>query len=352
MRTIWCTQQGVVQIIDQTRLPWTVEVVDVHTVHDAATAIATMQVRGAPLIGATAAWGMALAMAQAPDDLQTPAAMLKAARPTGVNLAWAVDRMCRALRDIEPGARAARAASGAAELCDDDVRVNTRIGLVGLKVLQAIHARTHRSVQLMTICNAGWLATVDRGTAMAPVYAAQDAGLPVEVTCLETRPRCQGGRLTAWELQQQGVPHRIIVDSAAGSVLHSGGIDLIIAGTDRTAANGDVCNKVGTYPLALAAKDNDVPFMIAAPSSSIDLAMDSGDGIEIEYRSIEEVTHLRGPSGTSVAVTNPTSEHIVSPAFDITPARLVSQLLTEHGACQATSEGISGMLDGTPTLSR
>ena len=344
MRTIWCTPQGTVRIIDQTQLPWCVACIDLYTVQDAANAISTMQVRGAPLIGATAAWGMALAMREQTDDLQTPADLLKSARPTAVNAAWAVGKLCTALEATDTCDRAAVAGSMAGELCNEDVRINTSLGLVGLEVLQAIHNRTQRPVQLMTICNAGWLATVDRGTAMAPVYAAQEVGLPIEVTCLETRPRCQGGRLTAWELQQQGVPHRIIVDSAAGSLLQSGQIDLVIAGTDRTAANGDVCNKIGTYPLALAAWDNDVPFLIAAPSSSIDLRTASGDSIDIEYRSAREVTHLRGPEGQRIPVTNPKSNCIVSPAFDVTPARLVTQLITEYGACAASADGISGVL--------
>lgn len=355
MRTIWPGQapdSPVVHIIDQTALPWAVKIVDLHTADDAMRAIADMQVRGAPLIGATAAWGMALGMHANSDDLAGPAAMLKAARPTAVNLAWAVDRMVSLLAKEPTAERAACAADAARTICDNDVAANIAIGEAGLDLICKIHDRTGKPVRVMTICNAGWLATVDRGTATAPIYAAHDAGIPVHVTCLETRPRSQGARLTAWELQQQGVGHCIVVDGAAASMLAQGRIDIAIVGTDRTAANGDVCNKIGTYALALACKDNDVPFWVAAPTSSIDAAMPSGDGIPIEYRSDDEVTHVVGPDGTSVQVTNPGSE-VLSPAFDVTPARLISGLLTEHGACNATNAGLAQVLgDATPSTPR
>jgi methylthioribose-1-phosphate isomerase len=346
MRTIWPGDDAswpMVHIIDQTALPWALKIMDLRTVDHAARAIANMHVRGAPLIGATAAWGMALAMHAKCTDLDGPAGMLNAARPTAVNLGWAVRRMVRLLRPVAPADRKAVAFDAATAICNNDVAANTSLGEAGLDLLRAIHERTGTPVRVMTICNAGWLATVDRGTATAPIYAAQDAGVPVHVTCLETRPRGQGARLTAWELQQQGVEHCIVVDGAAASIVAQGLIDVAIVGTDRTAANGDVCNKIGTYALSLACKDNAVPFWVAAPTSSIDAHAVSGHAIPIEYRSDDEVTHVVSPQGESVAVTNPGSA-VVSPAFDVTPARLVTGLLTEHGPCEATRAGILGVL--------
>ncbi|MCH2135889.1 MAG: S-methyl-5-thioribose-1-phosphate isomerase [Phycisphaerales bacterium] len=343
MRAIW-SEGPKVCIIDQTRLPFAVEIASLHACTEAAQAIANMQVRGAPLIGATAAWGMALAMASDPSDLNAPAELLKNSRPTAVNLAWAVDRMVEALDRLSLDDRPQAARAMAQAICDEDVACNTAIGRHGLDGLRNGLIPTHRPLHIMTICNAGWLATVDRGTATATIYAARDAGVEVRVTCLETRPRRQGALLTAWELEQEGIEHRIIVDSAAASVLRDDDIDLVIAGTDRTAANGDVCNKIGTYALALGAQAAGVPFWVAAPTSSIDPNVSSGNDIPIEHRSAMEVTHAVDGQGHSTTLTNPGSD-VYSPAFDVTPAALVNTLLTEHGPCETKRTAIARVLN-------
>ena len=348
-RTIWPAADGTaVEIIDQTRLPHAFVTARLTTLEDAAQAIRAMLVRGAPLIGATAAWGLWLALrADASDSAFSRAhATLLATRPTAVNLRWALDRVRTRLVPLPPAARVAAARQLAVEICDEDVAVNRGIAAAGLPLLRALAARKPPGAPLnvLTHCNAGWLAGVDLGMATAPIYAAHDAGLPVHVWVDETRPRNQGASLTAWELLNHGVPHTVIVDNAGGHLMQRGQVDLVIVGTDRTTANGDVCNKIGTYLKALAARDNQVPFYAAVPSSSIDWTIRDGlREIPIEERAAHEVTHLTGrlPDGTvaTVALT-PEGSAAANPAFDVTPARLVTGLITERGVAEASSAGL------------
>ncbi len=349
-RTIWLAEDGWrVQIIDQTRLPFELVVGTLASVEDAAYAISSMQVRGAPLIGATAAYGVALAMRERADEegLASACQRLAATRPTAVNLAWALRQMQRQLEPLPEAARAAAAYAAAAALCDDDVRQNRALGEHGLALLQARREQvaSGRRLNVLTHCNAGWLATVDWGTALAPIYLAHDGGLPVHVWVEETRPRNQGAALTAWELAQHGVPHTVIVDNAGGHLMQHGQVDLVIVGTDRTTATGDVCNKIGTYLKALAAKDCGVPFYVAAPSASIDFAVRDGlRDIPIEERAQREVTHLIGlcADGTRREVLlTPTGSPAANPAFDVTPARLVTALITERGVVAAEEQALA-----------
>ena len=348
-RTIWPAADGTaVEIIDQTRLPHAFVTARLTTLEDAAQAIRAMLVRGAPLIGATAAWGLWLALrADASDSAFSRAhATLLATRPTAVNLRWALDRVRTRLVPLPPAARVAAARQLAVDSCDEDVAVNRGFAAAGLPLLRALAARKPPGAPLnvLTHCNAGWLAGVDLGMATAPIYAAHDAGLPVHVWVDETRPRNQGASLTAWELLNHGVPHTVIVDNAGGHLMQRGQVDLVIVGTDRTTANGDVCNKIGTYLKALAARDNQVPFYAAVPSSSIDWTIRDGlREIPIEERAAHEVTHLTGrlPDGTvaTVALT-PEGSAAANPAFDVTPARLVTGLITERGVAEASSAGL------------
>ena len=341
-RTIWpAADRDAVFIIDQRQLPHRLQVECLTRPADVARAIREMWVRGAPLIGAAAAYGMALQAGTAASDaaLQTCEAMLVATRPTAVNLAWALQRMMKRLGPLPIAQRHAAAWAEAAALCDDDVAVNHAIGRHGLALLQGIAARRGGPVRVLTHCNAGWLATVDRGTALAPVYAAQEAGIDVFVWADETRPRNQGASLTAWELGQQGVPHKVITDNAGGHLMQHGEVDIVIVGCDRVSARGDVCNKIGTYLKALAAHDNGVPFYAAMPVSTLDLGVADGlRGIPIEERSAREVTHMMGRSagGETVEVqVVPDGSAAANPAFDVTPARLVSGLITEFGVVEA-----------------
>ncbi|MBI4182416.1 MAG: S-methyl-5-thioribose-1-phosphate isomerase [Proteobacteria bacterium] len=335
-----------VMIIDQTLLPHRFARVRLASLDDAARAIRTMQVRGAPLIGATAAYGLALAARADPSDesLEAAASALLATRPTAVNLRWAIDEMLAALRNVSREARAARAYARAREICEADVATNRAIGGHGLPLIRAAHARKDGPVNLLTHCNAGWLATVDFGTALAPVYLAHDSGLPVHVWVDETRPRNQGAALTAWELSRHGVPHTVVADNAGGHLMQHGRVDLCIVGTDRTTAAGDVCNKIGTYLKALAARDNGVPFYVALPSSTIDWAIADGlASVPIEERAPEEVTHISGLADdgrvTRIRLT-PEGSPAANHAFDVTPARLVSGLITERGVCAASRQGL------------
>ena len=341
-----------VRVIDQTVLPHRFETVALKTTADAARAIRDMVVRGAPLIGATAAYGVALAMRSDPSDggLEEAIALLGATRPTAVNLRWALDAAGTLLRGLPPGQRAAAAYDFAARLCEDDVRTNRSIGEFGLGIFLEIAERAGagvgraRQLNVMTHCNAGWLATVDWGTATAPVYLAHDQGLPVHVWVRETRPRFQGAGLTAWELGQHGVPHTLVSDSAAGHLLSRGKVDIVIVGTDRTTAAGDVANKVGTYPLALAARDNGVPFYVAVPSTSIDWSIEDGADIPIEERDADEVTRVWGVDGDGVGRwvrVAPEGTRAANYAFDVTPRRLVTGMVTERGVCGA--EGLGGL---------
>ncbi len=341
-RSIWVEEDGVsVSIIDQTQLPHRFVTRPLRGLSEAVTAIADMWVRGAPLIGATAAYGVALAMAEDDSDsgLHEACEKLVAARPTAVNLAWAVEEMHRLLSPLIPSERMKAAYAAAAAIADEDVEINSCIGDHGLEIIREIAARKEGGpVQIMTHCNAGWLATVDWGTATAPIYKAHEAGIALHVFVSETRPRNQGASLTAWELANHGVPHTLIVDNSAGHIMRSGGVDMVIVGTDRTTANGDVCNKIGTYLKALAAKDNDVPFYVAAPSPSIDFALMHGDAIPIETRSAREVTHMWGRTErgelTHVRIA-PDATNALNHGFDVTPARLVTGLITERGVVAA-----------------
>ena len=348
-RTIWLDERsGEIRIIDQTRLPHRYEVVTLATLMDAARAIKEMLVRGAPLIGVTAAYGVALAMRADPSDesLETACRVLHATRPTAVNLAWALEDMRAVLAPLEPKARAEAACARAAELAEEDVGLCRAMGRHGLGLLRDLaETRGGRPLNILTHCNAGWLAAVDWGTATAPIYAAHEAGLAVHVFVDETRPRNQGAALTAWELGQHGVPHTIVVDNVGGHLMQHGMVDCVIVGTDRTTATGDVCNKIGTYLKALAAEANGVPFYVAAPSPSIDFTIDDGlAGIPIEERGSEEVTHMSGLTQAGdvarIQVTPPGSP-VLNYAFDVTPAHLVTGLITERGVISATRAALA-----------
>jgi methylthioribose-1-phosphate isomerase len=354
-RTLWPGADAAsVEIIDQTRLPHEFVVARLGTLDEAAHAIRAMLVRGAPLIGATAAYGLWLAMRADPSDagLRAAGAALLATRPTAVNLRWAVERMTAWLAPLRPRDRAAAAFSRAGEICDEDVAINRAIGEAGLPLIRALAARkpAGEPINVLTHCNAGWLATVDVGTATAPIYAAHDAGVPIHVWVDETRPRNQGASLTAWELLNHGVAHTVISDNAGGHLMQHGRVDMVIVGTDRTTSTGDVCNKIGTYLKALAAHDNAVPFYAAVPSPSIDWRVRDGvREIPIENRTAREVTHLSGrlPDGSvaTVALT-PEGSAAANPAFDVTPARLVTGLITERGVAEASEAGLRRLFPG------
>ena len=351
-RTIWLAEDGwAVMIIDQTRLPFEFVTRRLETVSDAATAIADMWVRGAPLIGATAAYGMALAMHGDASDAGLKKAYddLMATRPTAVNLRWALNEMRVLLAPLSAEQRAEAAYKRAAEIADEDVAICSAIGDNGMPLI-AEHWARHgkvRPVNVLTHCNAGWLATVDWGTALAPIYKAHDVGIDVHVWVDETRPRNQGASLTAWELGQHGVPHTVIADNVGGHLMQHGQVDLCITGTDRTAASGDVCNKIGTYLKALAAHDNNVPFYVALPGPTIDWTMHDGvHQIPIEQRSPDEVTRMTGRTDggeiTTVTIT-PDGSPAANFAFDVTPARLVTGLITERGVAEASETGLKGL---------
>jgi methylthioribose-1-phosphate isomerase len=344
-RTIWVTASGTVRVIDQSRLPFEFATLDLGSLADAAHAISTMVVRGAPLIGATAAYGMALAARRDPADahLTEAARMLQATRPTAINLTWALTRMRKRLAELEPQERADAAFREAAAICDGDVEQCHSIGVHGLEIIRGLAGRAGRNFNILTHCNAGWLACVDWGTALAPVYMAHDAGIPLHVWVDETRPRNQGAALTAFELGAHGVPHTVVADNLGGHLMQRGQVDMVIVGSDRTTAAGDVCNKVGTYLKALAASDNGVPFYAALPVSTIDWSIQAGSAIPIEERSPEEVTHITGRSAAgrieSVRLV-PEKSAALNLAFDVTPARLVTGLITERGSCPASRAGL------------
>ena len=351
-RTIWLADDGwAVMIIDQTRLPFDFVTRRLENVSDAAQSIADMWVRGAPLIGATAAYGMALAMHTDPSDQGLSAAYdtLLATRPTAVNLRWALDEMKALLAPLSANQRAEAAYKRAAEISDEDVAICSAIGDHGKPLIAAAweKAGKARPVNVLTHCNAGWLATVDWGTALAPIYKAHDAGVAVHVWVDETRPRNQGASLTAWELGQHGVPHTVIADNVGGHLMQHGDVDLCITGTDRTTASGDVCNKIGTYLKALAAHDNGVPFYVALPGPTIDWTLHDGvRDIPIEQRSADEVTRMTGRTDggeiTTVTIT-PDGSPATNYAFDVTPRRLVTGLITERGVAPASADGLRGL---------
>jgi methylthioribose-1-phosphate isomerase len=347
-RTIYPVEDGrAVEVIDQTRLPHEFALVRLLTLDDAVRAIADMIVRGAPLIGAAGAYGMALALRA---DAATPAleaarTRLIATRPTAVNLRWAVNEIVAAVAPLPVAERAVAAFQAAADICDEDVASCASIGEYGKHILTEIaQKQPGRRINVLTHCNAGWLATVDYGTALAPIYKAHDAGIPLHVWVDETRPRNQGASLTAWELGQHGVPHTVIADNAGGHLMQHGRVDVCIVGSDRTTATGDVCNKIGTYLKALAARDCGVPFYAALPGSTIDWDMTDGVAqIAIEERSADEVRWMRGRTaqGELVSVNIlPEASAAANPGFDVTPARLVTGIITERGMCPASAEGL------------
>lgn len=350
-RTIALNADGdCIDIIDQRRLPHDFRIVTLRTLDDVAVAIRDMWVRGAPLIGVTAAYGIALAMRRDPSDAALDAAWhtLHETRPTAINLRWALDAMRALLRPLPPAERAAAAYRRAADIADEDVALNRAIGAHGLALIRAIAAGKPPGarVNILTHCNAGWLATVDYGTATAPIYLAVEHGISVHVYVDETRPRNQGAHLTAWEMAGHGVPHTLIVDNAGGHLLQRGSVDMVIVGTDRVTANGDVCNKIGTYLKALAAHDNAVPFYVALPSPTIDWTIADGLQIPIEERSADEVSLVWGKTAsgeiTQVRI-SPEASPAGNPAFDVTPARLVTGLITERGVAKASPDGLRAL---------
>jgi methylthioribose-1-phosphate isomerase len=344
-RTIWLGADGTtVQVIDQTLLPHQFVVREWRSMEDAERGIRTMIVRGAPLIGAAAAYGMALAMASdASDAMLTQAyTVLMSSRPTAVNLRWALDDLRNLLAPLPPAKRADAAYRRAAEICDEDAEICRRIGENGLGLIRKIKPKGDR-INALTHCNAGWLATVDWGTALAPIYQAHNAGIPIHVWVDETRPRNQGASLTAWELAKHGVPHTVIADNAGGHLMQRGQVDFCITGTDRTTRRGDVCNKIGTYLKALAAHDNGIPFYVGLPYPTIDWTIEDGRDIPIEERHASEVSRIAGRTQSGEVVTVnvlPDGSPAANPAFDVTPARLVTALITERGVCPASEAGL------------
>jgi methylthioribose-1-phosphate isomerase len=350
-RTIWldADDSSVVKIIDQRLLPHEYKLQDLRGWQDAETAIADMYVRGAPLIGATAAWGLYLAALENPEAgaIRAAADRLLATRPTAVNLRWAIERIMRVVEAQESGDLVAAIRRDAQAICDEDVEISRSIGEHGVTLLEEIARRKPgEPVNVLTHCNAGALATINYGTATAPVYIAQQRGIDVHVWVDETRPRSQGSQLTAWELAENGVPHTLIVDNAGGHLMQHGQVDIVIVGTDRTTRCGDVANKIGTYLKALAAFDNDVPFYVGLPSTTIDWRICDGVGeIPIEERDPHEVSHVAGLSDGKRVLVNTTAGNtpVSNYAFDVTPARLVTGLITERGICPASEEGLAAL---------
>ena len=346
-RTIWREASGQVRIIDQRWLPHEFRIETLESREDFVIAIRDMWVRGAPLIGATAAYGVACEMARDPSDKMLTEVWdaLHATRPTAINLRWALNRMKQALLPIDPPARAETAFRLAAEICDEDIEINRKIGAHGLNIIRELASKRSGPLRILTHCNAGWLATVDWGTATSPIYHAVAADLPVHVFVDETRPRNQGALLTSWEMVHHGIPHDLIVDNAGGHLMQRSEVDMVIVGTDRTTANGDVCNKIGTYLKALAAKANDIPFYVALPSPTIDWTVRDGlTEIPIEERDQDEVTHVQGRSSNGEVVSvqvSPDGTPGRNPAFDVTPAALVTGLITERGVCEASATSLA-----------
>jgi len=358
---IWLKEEepGVVCVIDQRKLPFSFEILELTSVDEVAEAIRNMTVRGAPLIGATAAFGLYLAVLKSANSswrevLKQAAFDLKATRPTAVNLAWAVDRVMAGTEEAGKQIEAVESTlNSALEIAEREIENCWNIGSFGLPLIEKFYKKRRRTINILTHCNAGWLACVDYGTALAPVYLAHDAGIPVHVWVDETRPLNQGARLTAWELGSHGVPHTVIADNTGGHLMQHGMVDLVLVGSDRTTLNGDVANKIGTYLKALAAKDNDVPFYVALPSSSIDFIIRDGlKEIDIEERSGDEVRYILGqpPDGSEAQMVNllPRETKAMNYAFDVTPARLVTGLITERGICEANEKGIRTLFPNAP----
>jgi len=346
-RTIWY-ESNVVKIIDQTKLPHQFIIKDLKTVKDAINAIKIMEVRGAPLIGGTAAYGMALAVKENSDPkfIKKSSEELIQSRPTAINLKWAVDRMMKKLSGINSDKILNVALNEAKEICDEDEKFCENIGLYGLKIIEQIYNKKKNTVNILTHCNAGWLATINWGTATSPIYHAHKKGIPVHVWVDETRPRNQGANLTSYELNEENIPNTIIADNTGGILMQRGEVDMCIVGTDRTLSNGDVCNKIGTYLKALAAYDNKVPFYVALPSSTIDWELKEGKDIPIEERNSEELSYIEGideNNEVKKVLIYPQKSKAMNLAFDITPAKYVSGLITEKGVCEASTEGLKGL---------
>ena len=343
-KTIWY-EDDVVKIIDQTKLPHKFIIKELKTVNDAINAIKIMEVRGAPLIGGTAAYGMALAVKQNNDTdfIKKSSDELIKSRPTAINLKWAVNRILKKLSGINKDEIFNTALNEAKEICDEDEKFCENIGLNGLKIIEEIYNKTKKTVNILTHCNAGWLATINWGTATSPIYHAYKKGIPVHVWVDETRPRNQGANLTSFELNEEKIPNTIIADNTGGILMQRGEVDMCIVGTDRTLSNGDVCNKIGTYLKALAAHDNNVPFYVALPSSTIDWVIKEGKDIPIEERNSEELSHIEGVDGnnkiTKVLI-YPKKSKAMNLAFDVTPAKYVTGLITEKGVTEASFEGL------------
>jgi len=345
--TIWF-ENNVVKIIDQTKLPHQFIIKDLKTVKDAINAIKIMEVRGAPLIGATAAYGLVLSIIENNDQsfLKKSAENLINSRPTAINLKWAVDRMINKLSGVNSDKILEIALKEAKEICEEDVKFCENIGLNGLKIIEKIYNKKKDTVNILTHCNAGWLATINWGTATSPIYHAHKKGIPVHVWADETRPRNQGANLTSYELNEENIPNTIIADNTGGILMQRGEVDMCIVGTDRTLSNGDVCNKIGTYLKALAAKDNNIPFYVALPSSTIDWSIKNYKDIPIEERNSEELSHIDGldENGNIKKIQiYPKKSKSMNLAFDVTPAKYVTGLITEKGICEASEKGLKGL---------
>ena len=346
-RTIWF-ENNVVKIIDQTKLPHRFIIKDLKTVKDAINAIKTMEVRGAPLIGATAAYGLVLSIIENKDHshLKNSAEGLINSRPTAINLKWAVDRMMNKLSGVNSDQILDIAVNEAKEICEEDIKFCEKIGLNGLKIIEEIYNKKKDTVNILTHCNAGWLATINWGTATSPIYHAHKKGIPVHVWVDETRPRNQGANLTSYELNEEKIPNTIIADNTGGILMQRGEVDICIVGTDRTLSTGDVCNKIGTYLKALAAYDNEVPFYVALPSSTIDWNIKNFKEIPIEERSSDELSHIHGideKGSLKKVLIYPLKSKAMNLAFDITPAKYITSLITEKGICEATSDALQKM---------
>ncbi len=346
-RTIWF-ENNVVKIIDQTKLPHEFIIKDLKTVKDAIKAIKIMEVRGAPLIGATAAYGLVLSIIENNDQsfLKKTAEDLINSRPTAINLKWAVDRMMNKLSGVNSDNILEIALNEAKEICEEDIKFCENIGLNGLKIIEEIYNKKKDTVNILTHCNAGWLATINWGTATSPIYHAHKKGIPVHVWADETRPRNQGANLTSYELNEENIPNTIIADNTGGILMQRGEVDMCIVGTDRTLANGDVCNKIGTYLKALAAHDNKVPFYVALPSSTIDWDIKNYKDIPIEERNSEELSHIEGldENGNLKKIQiYPKKSKSMNLAFDVTPAKYVTGLITEKGVCEASEKGLKDL---------
>lgn len=346
-RTIWF-ENNIVKIIDQTKLPHRFVIKDLKSIKDAVNAIKIMEVRGAPLIGATAAYGLVLSILENKDQsfLKKSANDLIKSRPTAINLKWAVDRMMKKISGVNSDKIFDIALGEAKKICEEDVKFCQSIGLNGLKIIEEIHNKKKDTVNILTHCNAGWLATINWGTATSPIYHAHKKGIPLHVWVDETRPRNQGANLTSFELNEEEVPNTVIADNAGGLLMQRGKVDMCIVGTDRTLANGDVCNKIGTYLKALAAKDNNIPFYVALPSSTIDWDIKDHRDIPIEERNSEELSHIEGLDGKGnikKIQIYPKKSKAMNLAFDVTPAKYVTGLITEKGVCNASTEGLKDL---------